>query len=574
MNAAPLMKEPVPDTEVRVTDGYHVVVDALKLNGVETLYGVVGIPITDVARVAQAEGLRYIGFRHESDAGHAAAAAGFLTKKPGFCLTVSAPGFLNGLVALANATTNCFPMVQISGSSERHIVDLQRGDYEEMDQLAAAKPFVKAAFRVNRVTDIGLAIARAIRTASSGRPGGVYLDIPAGVLGEVVDADVAAASLRTVVDAAPEQLPSPTAVERAVSLLAGAERPLVVLGKGAAYAQADNIIRRFLESTGLPFLPMSMAKGLLPDAHPQSVAAARSMALRNADVVLLVGARLNWLLGHGEPPQWSPGVKFVQVDIEPGELDSNAPIAAPLVGDIGSVMEALAEHAARIDAPAPWREQLAERRARNTEAMAKRLAADTRPMGFHGALRAVRDVLRGRPDVYVVNEGANALDMARNVIDMSLPRHRLDSGTWGVMGVGMGYAIAAAVEGGGPVVAIEGDSAFGFSAMELETVCRYRLPVVVIVLNNGGVYRGDGQNLGSADPSPTTLMPTARHDRLIEAFGGRGYHVSAPAELGVALTEALSVGGPALIDCVIDPADGTESGHLTHLNPAGVAGTN
>lgn len=548
------------------------VVEALKLNGVETIYGVVGIPVTDIARVAQSEGLRYIGFRHESAAGHAAGAAGFLTKKPGFCLTVSAPGFLNGLVALANATTNCFPMVQISGSSERHIVDLQRGDYEELDQLAAARPLTKAAFRVNRVQDIGLAIARAIRIASCGRPGGVYLDIPAAVLGQVIDASEARASLRTVVDAAPDQLPSPAAIDRAVELLSGAQRPLVVLGKGAAYAQADDAIRAFIENTGIPFLPMSMAKGLLPDGHPQSVAAARSLALRNADVVLLVGARLNWLLGHGEPPQWSADVKFIQVDIESSELDSNAPIAGPLAGDIGSVMHALAERTRHhvLTAPSSWLAQLAERSARNTAAMSKRLAEDTDPMRFYGALRAIRDALRDHPEAYVVNEGANALDLARNVIDMSVPRHRLDSGTWGVMGIGMGYAIAAAVESGDPVVAIEGDSAFGFSGMELETICRYRLPVVVVVLNNGGVYRGDGLNPASPDPAPTTLMPMARHDRLITAFGGVGYHVSTPAQLDNALRDALASGGPSLIDCVIDPADGTESGHLTHLNPVGV----
>ncbi|BBX31364.1 oxalyl-CoA decarboxylase [Mycolicibacterium mageritense DSM 44476 = CIP 104973] len=567
--AAPVADPPA----TTVTDGHHVVVEALKRNGIHTIYGVVGIPVTDIARVAQADGLRYIGFRHESDAGHAAAAAGFLTGKPGCCLTVSAPGFLNGLVALANATANCFPMVQISGSSERHIVDLQRGDYEELDQLAAAKPFVKAAFRVNRVQDIGLGVARAIRTALSGRPGGVYLDIPAAVLGEVIDASEAAASVRTVVDAAPAQLPSPAAVDRAVALLAGARRPLVVLGKGAAYARADTTIRSFIETTGLPYLPMSMAKGLLPDGHPQSVAAARSLALRNADVVLLVGARLNWLLGHGEPPQWSADAQFIQIDIDPAELDSNVPIAAPLVGDIGSVMSLLVDRAAGIDAPAPWRAQLAQRCAHNAASMAERLDADSDPMRFHGALRAIRDVLTDRPDVYVVNEGANALDLTRNVIDMAVPRHRLDSGTWGVMGIGMGYAIAAAVESGDPVVAIEGDSAFGFSAMELETICRYRLPVVVVVLNNGGVYRGDGVNPTSGDPAPTTLMAGARHDRLIEAFGGAGYHVRTPDQLTAALTRALASGRPALIDCVIDPADGTESGHLTHLNPAGIGTT-
>ncbi|MFL6086760.1 MAG: oxalyl-CoA decarboxylase [Mycobacterium sp.] len=559
------------DTAGELTDGYHLVVDALKLNDVQTIYGVVGIPITDVARAAQAEGIRYIGFRHESDAGHAAAAAGFLTKRPGICLTVSAPGFLNGLVALANATTNCFPMVQISGSSERHIVDLQQGDYEELDQLAAAKPFVKAAFRVNRVEDIGRGIARAIRAAASGRPGGVYLDIPAAVLGQVIDAGVGATTLRRVIDPAPRQLPAPEAVDRAIGLLATAQRPLVVLGKGAAYSQADKQIRAFVEGTGVPFLPMSMAKGLLPDNHPQSAATARSLALRRADIVLLVGARLNWLLGHGEAPQWNPDAKFIQVDIEATELDSNQPIAAPLVGDIGSVMEALIERTRpdQIRASAAWRHELAERSAQNMAKMSQRLDADPHPMRFYGALRAIRDVLHENPHAYVVNEGANALDFARNVIDMSVPRHRLDSGTWGVMGIGMGYAIAAAVESGAPVVAIEGDSAFGFSGMELETICRYRLPIVVIVLNNGGVYRGDGINTISTDPSPTTLMMNARHDRLIEAFGGKGYQAITPAQLTIALTGALMSGRPALIDCVIDPTDGTESGHLTHLNPTG-----
>jgi oxalyl-CoA decarboxylase len=389
-------------TAAELTDGYHLVVDALKLNDVRTIYGVVGIPITDVARVAQASGIRYIGFRHESDAGHAAAAAGFLTKKPGICLTVSAPGFLNGLVALANATTNCFPMVQISGSSERHIVDLQRGDYEELDQLAAAKPFAKAAYRVDRVEDIGRGVARAIRTAASGRPGGVYLDIPAAVLGQVIDAAAGSASLRRLVDPAPRQLPAPEAVDRAIGLLAGAQRPLVVLGKGAAYSQADKEIRAFIEATGLPFLPMSMAKGLLPDHHPQSVAAARSLALGKADVVLLVGARLNWLLGHGEAPQWNRQAKFIQIDIEPAELDSNQPIAAPLVGDIGSVMEALIERTQpdQIIAPTAWRHELAERSAQNVAKMSQRLEADPHPMRFYGALRAIRDVLHKNPSTY------------------------------------------------------------------------------------------------------------------------------------------------------------------------------
>ena len=556
----------------RLTDGFHLVVDALKANGVDTIYGVVGIPITDLARVAQASGIRYIGFRQETSAGNAAAAAGFLTRRPGVCLTVSAPGFLNGLAALANATTNCFPMIQISGSSNRAVVDLQRGDYGELDQLNAAKPFVKAAYRIGRIEDIGRGVARAIRTAISGRPGGVYLDIPGDVLGQVMDASAAADTVWRVVDPAPHQLPAPDAVDRALGVLAQAQRPLIVLGKGAAYAQADSVIREFVETTGIPFLPMSMAKGLLPDSHPQSAAAARSLAVASADAVLLVGARLNWLLGHGESPQWSADAKFLQVDIAASEFDSNQPIVAPLIGDIGSVMSALCDGLAAhpIAVPAEWTNELADRKARNDAKMRQRLAEDPYPMRFYNALGAIRSVLQENPEVYVVNEGANALDLARNVIDMEVPRHRLDTGTWGVMGIGMGYAIAAAVETGKPVVAIEGDSAFGFSGMEIETICRYRLPVTVVILNNGGVYRGNEAPTGN-DPAPTVLNAGARHELIAEAFGGKGYHVTTPSELRSALTQALASNGPSIIDCELDPAAGVESGHLASLNPTSAA---
>ncbi|MGD1256687.1 oxalyl-CoA decarboxylase [Mycobacterium seoulense] len=556
----------------RLIDGFHLVVEALKANDVATMYGIVGIPITDLARVAQASGIRYIGFRQEASAGNAAAAAGFLTGRPGVCLTTSGPGFLNGLPALANATANCFPMIQISGSSNRALVDLHRGDYQDIDQLDAARPFVKEAYRIGRVEDIGRGVARAIRTAVSGRPGGVYLDIPGEVLGQAMDASAGAETVWRVVDPAPRQLPAPEAVEHALRVLAQARRPLIVLGKGAAYAQADNVIREFVETTGIPFLPMSMAKGLLPDAHPQSAAAARSLAIARADVVLLVGARLNWLLGQGDSPQWSADAKFVQVDIAPSEFDSNQPIAAPLAGDIGSVMSALRDGVAAhpLTVPTEWTDELAERAARNDAKMRERLAEDPHPMRFYNALGAIRAVLEENPDVYVVNEGANALDLARNVIGMAVPRHRLDTGTWGVMGIGMGYAIGAAVETGRPVVAIEGDSAFGFSGMEIETICRYRLPVTVVILNNGGVYRGDESPSGT-DPAPTVLSARAHHELIAEAFGGKGYHVTTPVELRSALSAAIGSRTPSIIDCELDPAAGVESGHLANLNPTSAA---
>ncbi len=559
-------------TTTRLTDGFHLMVDALKANDVDTIYGIVGIPITDLARVAQASGIRYIGFRQETSAGNAAAAAGYLTKRPGVCLTTSGPGFLNGLPALANATTNCFPMVQISGSSSRAIVDLQRGDYQDLDQLSAARSFAKAAYRISRVEDIGRGVARAIRTAISGRPGGVYLDIPGDVLGQSMETSAAADTIWRVVDPAPRQLPAPEAVDRALGVLTQAQRPLIVLGKGAAYAQADNVIREFVETTGIPFLPMSMAKGLLPDSHPQSVAAARSLAIARADAVLLVGARLNWLLGHGESPQWSADAKFIQVDIAATEFDSNQPIAAPLAGDIGSVMSALLDgvSAQPLAISADWVGELTERKTTNDAKMRRQLADDPHPMRFYNALGAIRDVLQSNPEVYVVNEGANALDLARNVINMEAPRHRLDTGTWGVMGIGMGYAIAAAVETGKPVVAIEGDSAFGFSGMEIETICRYQLPVTVVILNNGGVYRGD-EPTTAGDPAPTVLNAHARHELIAEAFGGKGYHVATPPELYKALTEAIASNGPSIIDCELDPAAGVESGHLASRNPTSAA---
>jgi oxalyl-CoA decarboxylase len=556
-----------------MTDGFHLVIDALKANDIDTIFGLVGIPITDLARLAQAEGLRFIGFRHEQHAGNAAAIAGYMTQKPGICLTVSAPGFLNGLTALANATTNCFPMILISGSSEREIVDLQQGDYEEMDQLNAAKPYAKASYRINKAEDIGIGIARAIRAAVSGRPGGVYLDLPAQLLSQSIPAAHGQQSLVRVVDPVPRQLPAPESIERALNVLKGAKRPLILLGKGAAYAQADDAIRALVERSGIPYLPMSMAKGLLPDTHPQSAAAARSFVLAEADVVLLIGARLNWLLSHGKGKTWGAdkGPKqFIQVDISPTEMDSNVAIAAPVVGDIGSCVAALL---AGLDGGfkkpgVEWINAIEERKQKNQAKMAATLAQNPSPMNFHSALRAMRDVLKDYPDVNVVNEGANTLDYARSIIDMAKPRKRFDSGTWGIMGIGMGFAIGAAVTSGQPVVAIEGDSAFGFSGMELETICRYHLPVVTVVFNNNGVYRGTDVNpTGGPDVAPTVFVKNARYDRMIEAFGGIGYHVTTPDEMTRALREAIAAGKPALINAVIDETAGTESGRLTSLNP-------
>ena len=558
------------DAERTLTDGFHLVIEALTLNGITTIYGVPGIPITDLGRLAQAAGMRVISFRHEQHAGNAAAIAGFLTKKPGICLTVSAPGFLNGLTALANATTNCFPMILISGSSEREIVDLQQGDYEEMDQLAIAKPLCKAAFRVLHAADIGIGVARAIRAAVSGRPGGVYLDLPGKLFSQVIDAEAGQKSLVKVTDAAPAQIPARAAVTRALDVLKGAKRPLIILGKGAAYAQADEQVRALVERSGVPFLPMSMAKGLLPDTHPQCAGAARSTVLKESDVVMLIGARLNWLLSHGKGKTWGDAPKkFIQIDIEPKEMDSNVAIVAPVVGDIGSCVSALLDGMGDHwpAPPADWINAVKAKREENVAKMAPRLTNTKSPMDFHAALGALRTVIKERPDAILVNEGANTLDLARGVIDMYQPRKRLDVGTWGVMGIGMGFAIAAAIETGKPVLAVEGDSAFGFSGMEIETICRYNLPVCVVIFNNDGIYRGTDVNSAGSDPATTVFVKGSRYDKMIEAFGGVGVNAATPDELKRAVDAAMDSGKPTVINAVIDPAAGTESGSIGKLNP-------
>jgi oxalyl-CoA decarboxylase len=564
------------DAQSQLTDASQLVIDALKLNGIDTIYALPGIPITDLTRRAQADGLRVLSFRHEQSAGYAASIAGFLTRKPGVCLTVSAPGFLNGLNALAHATVNCFPMILISGSSEREVVDLQQGDYEELDQLAIARPLAKAAYRVLHAEDIGVGIARAIRAAVSGRPGGVYLDLPAKLFTQAIESGAAQRSLIKVVDPAPRQIPAPDAVKRALELLKGAKKPLIILGKGAAYAQADADIRALVERTGIPYLPMSMAKGLLPDTHEQCASAARSFVLPAADVVMLIGARLNWLLSHGKGKTWGGkgakdwgGQKFVQVDIWPQEADSNVRIDAPVVGDIGSCVSALLAGmgASWPEPPAEWLQAVAEKKKGNVAKMAETLAKNPAPMNFHSALAVVRDIVRSNPEAMFVNEGANALDFTRSIVDMYKPRKRIDVGTWGIMGVGMGYCVAAAVVTGQPVIAVEGDSAFGFSGMEVETICRYDLPVCIVVMNNNGVYKGTDVNPRGGDVAPTVFVKDARYEKLMEAFGGMGVYARTPEELRKGMQEALRSRRPTLINAIIDETAGTESGRITSLNP-------
>lgn len=552
--------------------GMDILARALRMVGIDTMYGLVGIPVTEFAYIAQERGIRFVGFRHEQQAGMAAATHGYLTHTPGVLLTVSSLGFMNGLTSTVNATVNCYPMIQISGSSVREPIDLDQGTYEGLDQYNVAKPLVKAAYRVNKPEDIPTAVVRAYRAAISGRPGGVYLDVTEPCLGAIMQGADADKLFYTPVDLCPAMPPAPEAVKRAAELLASAKRPAIVIGKGAAYARVEDRLKKLVETYKVPYFPMSMGKGVLPDTGELSALSCRSTIMEQADVVILAGARLNWLLsrGHGK---WSPDTKFIQFDIEAEEIDCNRPIAAPVVGDLASSLDAfLAEMDGKtMNTDPAWIPVLqAETKTKNAKFEA-RLAdnASAQPMNHWTALGAIKPVMAANPDVILVNEGANTLDDTRDTLDMALPRHRIDCATWAIMGMGMGSSIGAAVATGKSVVAIEGDSAFGFSGMDFSTICRFKLPVTVVIFNNGGIYNGIGVNAsGGTDPAPTTLDVHARYDKLGDAFGATTYYVTTPADLAKALTEAIASKKPCLIDVQLAADSGKESGHIGYLNPA------
>ena len=570
MSTTTTAKSDAPKFPEQVT-GMYILAEALKRVGINDVYGLVGIPVTEAAYAMQKIGMNYYGFRFEQQAGMAAATHGYLTKTPGVLLTVSSLGFLNGLTATTNATVNCYPMIQISGASDPTMVDMNMGTYEQLDQLNTARPLVKAAFRCSHAKDIPSAVARAYRAAVSGRPGGVYIDMTTPALGEIMNREDAEKLFYEPVDVYSEVAPNAQSVKRAVEILSNAKRPAILLGKGAAYAQAEDKIKELVETYKIPYLAMSMAKGLLPDNGELSALSCRSTIMEKADVVMVIGARINWMLEFGRG-KWNPDMKFIQLDVEPQEIDRNVPIAAPVVGDMNiSLDEILAElKNAKMQIDPTWVPSLqAESKEKNAKFQTRLAdAAKVSPMNHWSALSVIKPVLESNPDVILINEGANTLDDTRDSVDMFLPRHRVDCATWSIMGMGMGSAIGAAVSTGKSVVAVEGDSAFGFSGMDFATICRYKLPVKVVIFNNGGIYNGVGVNpSGGEAPAPTTLDINAKYNLIGEAFGADNYRVDNVDDLKKALEAAIASKKPCLIDVQLAADSGKESGHIGYLNP-------
>ena len=533
-------------------DGATLIARSLKQQGIDHLFGVVGFPVGPIAAAAQKEGVAYIGMRNEQAASYAARAYGYLTGRPGACIVVTGPGVVHGLAGLADAQQNCWPMILIGGASETYRRGM--GAFQEERQVLLAAPLCKFAHAIDSVKRIPFYVAEATRNATYGRPGAAYIDMPDDIItGKCDEKDIV--QVQKCPDPPRFQAP-PENIDAALGLLERAERPLILVGKGMAWADAESEVRSFIEKTQVPFLRSPMGKGVMPDDHPLSVAAARTLALQNADVVFLMGARFNWIFHFGQPPRYAPDCKVIQLDIAPEEIGHNKATEVALVGDGKAIMAqmnaALAGRQWFHPKESPWRQLISKKAAENAEQIKPQVNDDSAPAGYY---RAFKDIAAWMPKNSILSaEGAGTMDIGLTMLPVFSAKSCLNAGTYGTMGLGLGQAIAAAVvHPDRPVIHLSGDSAIGFSGMEMETLCRYNLPVKIVVLNNGGI--GPGMPEIPENPMmnmrPNSLIYGARYDKVMEAFGGKGFFVEDPKDIKGALDEAMNHRGPALVNIVL-----------------------
>jgi len=533
-------------------DGATLLARSLKQQGIDHLFGVVGFPITAIAAAAQKEGIAYLGMRNEQSAAYAAQAYGYLTGRPGACVVVTGPGVVHGLAGLANAQQNCWPMILIGGASETYRGGM--GAFQEERQVLIASPFCKFAHGIESVGRIPYYVEMATRHAIYGRPGACYLDMPDDIIKGTCDLDKITQVQR--VPEPPRMVAPGENIEAALDVLEKAQRPLVIVGKGMAWSRAEGEVRSFIERTQVPFVRSPMGKGVMPDDHPLAVSAARTLALQQADVVFLMGARFNWIFHFGLAPRFDKNVKVIQLDIAPEEIGHNKPTEVALVGDgkaiVGQLNKALGNRQWFHPTDSAWRKALSTKVSENAATIKPQIDDDTGPANYY---RALRDVAAWMPKNAILSaEGAGTMDIGLTQLPSFDARSCLNAGTYGTMGVGLGQAIAACVaQPGRPVIHLSGDSAIGFSGMEMETLVRYGFPVKIVVLNNGGI--GPGMPEIPENPmmnlKPNALIYGARYDRMMEAFGGKGFFVEDPKKIRGALDGAMEHKGPALVNIVL-----------------------
>ena len=534
-------------------DGATLIARSLKQQGIDHLFGVVGFPITPIAAAAQRKALttsacatsRPPPTRHRPTA--------IMTGRPGACITVTGPGVVHGLAGLANAQQNCWPMILIGGASETYRGGM--GAFQEERQVLIASPFCKFAHGIESVAAHPLLRRDGDPERNQWPPRRLHTSTCR------TTSSPANATLDKVVQV--ERVPEPPRmvapmenIEAALNLLEKAERPLVLVGKGMAWSRAEDEVRAFIERTQLPFLRSPMGKGVVPDDHPLSVSAARTLALQQADVIFLMGARFNWIFHFGLAPRFSKDVKVIQLDIAPEEIGHNKKTEVALVGDgkaiMGQTQQGPRRSAVVLSEGHAVAEDDHQKVADNAEQIRPQINDDAAPANY---FRALRDVAAWMPKNAILSaEGAGTMDIGLTQLNVADARSCLNAGTYGTMGVGLGHAIAACVvHPDRPVVHLSGNSAIGFSGMEMETLVRYNLPAKIVVLNNGGI--GPGMSEIPQDPmfnlKPNALIYGARYDKMMEAFGGKGFFVKDPKDLRGALDEAMNFRGPALVNVVI-----------------------
>jgi thiamine pyrophosphate-dependent acetolactate synthase large subunit-like protein len=519
--------------------------------GIDTIFCVVAGPMIEVLSGALEEGLRVVNCRHEVSAGFMASAWGYVRRKPGVVVVGSGPGMTNAVTPLHVATESAMPLVVLGGS----VYGMMRGlgGFQEADQVAFARPGCKWVQQVDSAGRIPEYVHLALGKAVEGRPGGVYLDFPGHEVSRRVPADQVRMRPTRPDIASPH--PDPDAIDRLADLLATAERPLVLVGKGAAWADAGDALRR-LADRGLPYVTSPMSRGTIPDDHPQFMNAARSTALRRADVILMVGGRFNWIFGFGSPARFADGVRLAQIDLVPEEMYSGAEIELGIVADAAVAAERLCdalEARTLRSADGGWVAELAAKRSANEAMLRPAMESDAMPIDPHRLLGELRAVLPR--DASVAVDGETIMGITRQILPSYGARQLLNSGTTGCMGTGVPYAIGAKLaRPDAPSVAILGDYAFGAAALEIETAARVGANVVFVVANNEGIAGHSIQDgmFPPGSPRVASLLP-AHYEKMAEMVDGHAERVDEPQQIRPALERALAADRPALVHVRIDP---------------------
>jgi thiamine pyrophosphate-dependent acetolactate synthase large subunit-like protein len=528
--------------------GSEVLAQALRSQGVDTMFYLMGGPMLETEAACIKLGIRAIDHRHEQAASFAAHAYTRVLRRPGVCMGASGPGATNLLTGVATAFTDCAPLVAIGGSSPRVYLGMEA--FQEIDQLAVFKPVTKWAERCYDAKRIPDVVASAFRQATSGRPGPVYLDMPGDVLGEKIEEE--SVKYAPTWKPAPRTLGDTGAIKEAIALLARAERPLIVAGSGVWWSDGAAALQAFVEASGIPFYTKPISRGLIPEDHALSFLNARSTAFTEADVILAVGTRFDWMIQFGRPPRFGADLKVIHVDVNPAELGHNREVDVPIAGDARAVLQQLTDEArGKLDPKryGNWTGKLrvidAEKGAESDKAM----STDNLPIHPLRLCKEVRDFLER--DAILVVDGQEILNFGRQAIPTYTPGHRLNSGAFGTMGVGLPYGVGAKLaKPDAQVLVLHGDGSFGINAMDIDTAVRHNVNVVCVISNNGG-WTADAPWTRPL-PKPGRNLGFTRYDRLAMDLGAHGEHVEKPNDIRPALERAFAAGKPAVVNVITD----------------------